>query len=221
MSQSQWSAVDQFLCASLIPRDDLLEAVIAGSAAAGLPAIHVSPNLGRLLHLLVKMQGARHVLEIGTLAGYSTIWMARALPEGGQLITLEADSRHAEIAQANLTRAGLADRVSVRVGRAIETLPTIAGSGAPPFDFVFIDADKQSTPEYFEWAIRLARSGSVIVVDNVVRNGAVIDSQTEDASVRGVRRFLEQAGRNSRVEITALQTVGSKGYDGVAIARVL
>lgn len=198
-----------------------LEAALAASAAAGLPPINVAPNQGKLLHLLARMCGSREILEIGTLGGYSTIWLARALPAGGQLITLEVDPGHAEVAQANFVRAGLAGIIELRLGSAADTLAQLAAEGAGPFDFVFIDADKPSTPEYFSWTLRLTRPGSVIVVDNVIREGAVADSASNDASVQGVRRLNELLASEPRVSATAIQTVGSKGYDGFVLALVL
>jgi predicted O-methyltransferase YrrM len=216
MSADQWKAVDGYLSERLVAHDRALEAALEASAAAGLPAINVSPTHGKLLHLLAKMMGARRILEIGTLGGYSTIWLARALAAGGRLITLEADARHAEVARANIARAGLDAVVELRLGAALDTLPHITG----PFDLIFIDADKQNIPRYFEWALKLGRVGSLIVVDNVVRGGAVIDAASGDASVQGVRRFLDMLAGDPRVSATAIQTVGLKGYDGFALALV-
>jgi predicted O-methyltransferase YrrM len=216
MSQDQWSAVDQFITGHLVPADPALDEALATSAAAGLPAIHVAPNQGKLLHLLARVHGAKSILEIGTLGGYSTIWLARALPAGGRLVTLESDPTHAAVARENIARAGLSAVVDLRVGRALDTLPQLAG----PFDFTFIDADKPATAEYFAWAVQLSRRGSVIVVDNVVRKGAVADPASPDASVQGVRRFYEALAAEPRVTATAVQTVGSKGYDGFALALV-
>jgi predicted O-methyltransferase YrrM len=220
VSQERWTAVDEYLSEHLVGPDAVLEAALAGAAAAGLPAADVAPNQGKLLHLLARMRGARTILELGTLAGYSTIWLARALPAGGRLVTVEVDSQHAEVARSNLTRAGLADRVDLRVGPALDVLPQLAAEGAGPFDFVFLDADKEHNPEYLEWALRLTAPGSVIVADNVVRDGAVIDGEGDDPRVRGIRRFTEQLGAAAGVTATAVQTVGSKGYDGFAIALV-
>ncbi|MET0397531.1 MAG: O-methyltransferase [Longimicrobiaceae bacterium] len=220
MSQEQWTAVDRYINELLVPADAALEAALEDSEAAGLPAIGVAPNQGKLLMLLAKLQGARRILEIGTLGGYSTIWLARALPADGRLVTLEASPEYAEVARGNLARAGLAGVVEVRVGPALETLPRLAEEGLAPFDVVFIDADKPSTPEYFQWALRLARRGTLIVVDNVVRDGAVADAASEDASVQGIRRFNELAAAEPRVSATAIQTVGSKGYDGFALVLV-
>jgi predicted O-methyltransferase YrrM len=221
MSQEQWSAVDGFITGLLVPPDPVLDAALAASAAAGLPAISVSPSQGKFLHLLTRACGARSILEIGTLAGYSTIWLARALPEGGRLVTLESEPAHAEVARANIARAGLGGVVELRLGRALDTLPGLAAEGVGPFDLVFIDADKPSTAEYFDWALRLTRRGSLIVVDNVVRDGAVVDEQSEDEVVQGVRRFYQRLAAEPRVSATAIQTVGSKGYDGFALAVVL
>lgn len=218
--KEQWTAVGQYLADLLVPPDAALDAALAASEAAGLPAIAVAPNEGKLLHLLALMCGARTILEIGTLGGYSTIWLARALPPGGRLVTLELDPAHAEVARANVGRAGLAEVVEVRVGPALETLPRLAAEGRGPFDLVFVDADKGGYPDYLAWALRLTRRGSVIVADNVVREGVVADPASDDPNVRGVRRFLELLAAEPRVSATAVQTVGSKGYDGFAIAVV-
>ena len=220
MSQSTWTAVDQYFCDTLAATDDLLDATLRDSAAAGLPPISVSANQGKLLYLLAQMQGAENILEIGTLGGYSTIWLARALPAGGQLITLEASARHAAVARANLARAGFAEVVDVREGAALASLPKIAAEGRPAFDMSFIDADKSNNPEYFAWALKLSKPGSIIVVDNVVRDGAVIDASSQDASVRGVRRLAALIAATPNVSATAIQTVGAKGYDGFILARV-
>jgi predicted O-methyltransferase YrrM len=215
-----WTAVDRFLTDLLVPPDPALDAALRDSDAAGLPAISVSPNQGKLLQLLARALGARTILEVGTLGGYSTIWLARALPPGGRLVTLESEPKHADVARANLARAGLADVVELRLGPALETLPRLAAEGRGPFDLVFIDADKPSTADYLTWALRLSRRGSLIVVDNVVRDGAVIDADSADPKVRGVRRFHEALAAEPRVSATAIQTVGSKGYDGFALALV-
>ncbi len=220
MARHQWSAVDRYISDLLIPPDSALERALVDSVAAGLPAINVSPTQGKLLQVLARAQRARTILEIGTHGGYSTIWLARALPPEGRLITLESDPHHAQVARANIARAGLDRMVSVRVGKALETLPALAAEGAGPFDLTFIDADKPNNPEYFEWALKLSCRGSVIVVDNVVRNGAVIDPTSTDPNVRGVRRMNERIAAESRVSATAIQTVGSKGYDGFAIMIV-
>jgi predicted O-methyltransferase YrrM len=215
-----WTAVDRYINELFVPPDDALDAALDASAAAGLPAIDVAPNQGKLLYLLARMKGARTILEIGTLGGYSTIWLARALPAAGRLISLEADARHAVVARANIARAGLAEIVEVRVGKALNSLPRLAAEGAGPFDMVFIDADKEGNPQYFEWAMKLARRGSVIIADNVVRDGAVIDAKSRDADIRGIRRFNETVAADPRVSATAIQTVGSKGYDGFAVVLV-
>jgi predicted O-methyltransferase YrrM len=220
MNQAQWTAVDSYLTDLFVPPDSVLDAALEASAAAGLPPHNVSPNQGKLLLLLAQLQGAHTILEIGTLGGYSTIWLARALPSDGYLITLEADPKHAEVAQSNIARAGLNDLVELRLGQALSTLPQLAAEGHSPFDLIFIDADKPNNPDYLAWALKLSRRGSLIVADNVVRNGAVIDTASGDASVQGVRRFNELLASEPRVSATALQTVGSKGYDGFAIALV-
>jgi predicted O-methyltransferase YrrM len=220
MSHQQWTAVDQYLSDLLAPHDSALAAAAEESQRAGLPSIAVTPNQGKLLHLLARMRGVRTILEIGTLGGYSTIWLARALPAGGRLITLESDPRCAEVANANIARAGLADVVELRMGPALDTLPSLADEGHRAFDFIFIDADKENTPEYFLWALRLSRVGSLIVVDNVVRDGAIVDEASSDASVQAMRRFFDVLAACPQVDATAVQTVGSKGYDGFAIALV-
>jgi predicted O-methyltransferase YrrM len=220
VSLGLWTAVDRYINELFVPQDDALDAALEASAAAGLPSIDVAPNQGKLLYLLARMQGARTILEIGTLGGYSTIWLARALPAEGRLISLEADARHAEVARANIARAELAKIVEVRVGKALNSLPRLAAEDRGPFDLIFIDADKGNNPKYFEWAMKLARRGSVIIADNVVRDGAVIDAKSRDSDVRGIRRFNEMVAADPRVSATAIQTVGSKGYDGFAIALV-
>lgn len=216
MAQETWTKVDRYLANALLHPDSALEDALKSSSAAGIPDIQVSPTQGKLLMLLCQIQGARSILEVGTLAGYSTIWLARGLPKDGRIITLEADARHAQIAQSNISKAGLGDRVDVRLGRALDTLPKLAG----PFDLFFIDADKKNIPEYFSWALELSRPGSLIIVDNVVREGEIIDPQSSEPSIEGVRRFLEMVAHERRVTGTALQTVGVKGYDGFAILRV-
>ena len=219
MTEELWTAVDRYFSDLLVSADPALDEALAASVAAGLPAINVSPVQGKLLHLLARAIGARNVLEIGTLGGYSTIWLARALPDGGRVISLEADPRHAEVARANIARAGLDDRVEVRLGMALDLLPGLA-ERTEPFDFIFIDADKPNNAAYFDWALRLSRPGSIIVVDNVVRDGDVIDATSDSPTVQGVRRFLERLAAEPRVSATAIQTVGGKGYDGFAIALV-
>lgn len=221
MSQDQWNAVDHYISGLLVPADPALDAAIASSDAAGLPSINVSANVGKLLHVLARTVNARNILEIGTLAGYSTIWLARALAAGGRLVTLEADAKHADIALANIARAGLADVVELRLGKALDLLPKIATEQRGPFDLVFIDADKAGIPDYFTWALKLARRGSLIVVDNVVRAGAVLDATSGDPNLQGIRRFYEMLAAESRVCATAIQTVGTKGYDGFALALVI
>ncbi len=221
MLQERWTAVDGYIDENLVPADPVLEAALRASADAGLPPISVSPSQGKLLHLLARAQGARTILEIGTLGGYSAIWLARALPAGGSLITLEAEPRHAEVARANLARAGLADIAEVRVGPAQDTLPQLHATGEGPFDLIFIDADKAGYPGYLSWSLRLSRPRTMIIADNVVRGGAVADSASRDVNVQGVRRFIEVMAAEPRVSATVVQTVGSKGYDGFALAVVL
>jgi predicted O-methyltransferase YrrM len=213
---TQWTAVDHYFDSALMPPDPVLDAALAASRAGGLPDIQVSAAQGKQLHVLARAVGARRILEVGTLGGYSAIWLARALPTDGQLITLEVDAHHAEVARANLADAGLADRAEVRVGAALDTLPGLAG----PFDFAFIDADKPSNADYFAHAVRLSRPGTVIVVDNVVRGGKVVEDAGDDASVQGVRRLVEVVAAEPRVDATVVQTVGVKGYDGYLIALV-
>ncbi|WP_416984595.1 O-methyltransferase [Streptomyces sp. T028] len=222
MSESQvWEAVDAYFTAHLAPDDEVTAAALRDSEAAGLPGINVTANQGKLLQLLAEIQGARTILEIGTLGGYSTIWMARALPSDGRLISLEYDPRHAEVAVRNIARAGLDKVVEVRVGAALESLPRLADENPPPFDLVFIDADKGNNPHYLEWALRLTSTGSLIVVDNVVRGGRVVDATSADGDIRGSRGAIELIGSHPRLSGTAIQTVGTKGYDGFALARVL
>jgi predicted O-methyltransferase YrrM len=218
MATERWAAVDEYFGQLMIGDDPVLVAAEQAAEAAGLPAIAVSPAQGKLLHLLARAIGARRILEIGTLAGYSTIWLARALPAEGRLITCEYEPRHAEVARANLAAAGLAERVDIRVGPALETLPSLV-SGAP-FDLVFIDADKEHNADYFEWALRLSRQGAVVITDNVVRGGAVLDAEHPDSRVRGSRRFAERAGSETGASSTTLQTVGVKGWDGFTFTVV-
>lgn len=242
MTQPTWSAVDQYFNQHLSPSDPALDAALAASTAGGLPEIQVAANQGKLLYMLARIHGARKVLEIGTLGGYSTIWLARGVAEGSaavsqhggtqsgkhagtrggaRIVTLEFDPKHAAVAVANIARAGFAELVDVRVGRAIDTLPGVERDGLGPFDLIFIDADKPSNPEYFAWALKLARVGSVIVVDNVVRDGEVVNTNSDDPRVLGVRRMVEMIEREPRVSATAIQTVGSKGYDGFLVALVV
>ena len=220
MSEELWTSVDHYLAGLLLPADPALDAALEASKAAGLPEIAVSPNQGKLLMMLAQIVGAQSVLEIGTLGGYSTIWLARGLSTNGKLITLEFDPKHAEIATANIAAAGFTDKVDIRVGKALETLPELAEEGHGPFDFIFIDADKENYPGYLEWAIKLSRPGTLIMVDNVVREGAVIDTASTDSAIVGVRRMNERMGADRRLTATAIQTVGSKGYDGFMIAIV-
>ncbi|OJX70260.1 O-methyltransferase [Magnetospirillum sp. 64-120] len=215
MSKDLWTRVDSFFAQSLMPEDPVLQAALQASQDAGLPAINVAPNQGKLLHLMARMAGARRILEIGTLAAYSTIWLARALPAGGSLVTLEADAAHAAVARANIAMAGLQDVVDLREGKALDTLPTLSG----PFDFVFIDADKTNNPAYLQWALTLSRPGTTIVFDNVVRNGQVLDPDAEEKVV-AVRRLTEILATEPRVSATAVQTVGEKGWDGFILAVV-
>ncbi len=215
----RWNAVDDYF-ARIVRQDEALDAALAANAAAGLPPIDVSPAHGKMLHLLARIAGARKALEIGALGGYSTIWIARALPAGGRLITLEADERHASVARANVARAGLADKVEVRVGAALDSLPGIEAEGLAPFDFVFIDADKENNANYLAWALRLSRPGTTIVVDNVVRDGRILDASSRDSDVVGVREMFEMMKGEPRLSATAVQTVGVKGYDGFALAVV-
>jgi predicted O-methyltransferase YrrM len=221
MTDAAWTAVDRYIGDLLIPADPVLDGALATSEAAGLPRIAVSPPQGKLLHILARALGARRILEIGTLGGYSTIWLARALPEGGRLTTLEAEPRHAEVAHTNFVRAGLAEVINIRLGKALDTLPQIAADGSGPFDLIFIDADKENLAEYFTWSLQLSRPGTTIIVDNVVRGGAVIDPTSTNSMVKGVRAFNERLAHEPRVAATEIQTVGSKGYDGFAIALVL
>jgi predicted O-methyltransferase YrrM len=220
MTEALWTAVDQYITRMLVPPDAALNAALETSDAAGLPAIQVTPNQGKLLHLLARLQGARRILEIGTLGGYSTIWLARALPLDGRLITIEADPRYAEVARANISRAGLEAMVDLRVGRALETLPQISAEGGGAFDLTFIDADKQSIPEYYKFASKLSRPGSLIIVDNVVRDGRIIDAASHDPDIQGIRRFNEMLASEQGICATAIQTVGAKGHDGFAIVLV-
>ncbi|MGK2960578.1 MAG: O-methyltransferase [Gemmatimonadaceae bacterium] len=220
MSSELWTSVDEYIDDVLGLADPVLVSAQQAAEEAGLPAIAVSAAQGRFLEIVARMVGARRILEIGTLGGYSTIWMARALPGDGSIVTLEIDRKHASVASSNFERAGFGDRIEVRVGSALETLPRLAAEGAGPFDLTFIDADKANIPAYFEWALKMSRPGAVIIVDNVIRDGAVIDSGSEDESVRGVRRLNEMMAANSGLRSTLLQTVGAKGYDGFAIALV-
>jgi predicted O-methyltransferase YrrM len=220
MDETRWSAVDSYIIEKTVAPDFALDAALASNAAAGLPAIDVSPPQGKLLFLLARMARARKVLEIGALGGYSTIWLARALPPDGFVVTLEAVAKHADVARENIKRAGLSGQVRLRVGAALDTLPRLEEEGLGPFDLVFIDADKPHNPEYFSWALRLARPGTIIVCDNVVREGAITDRADADPSVQGIRRMFDMIAKDPRVSATAIQTVGAKGWDGFMVAVV-
>jgi predicted O-methyltransferase YrrM len=224
-AQERWTAVDRYFTDLLVPEDAALDAALRDSADAGLPSIAVTPNQGKLLGLLARVQGARRILELGTLGGYSTIWLARALPAGGRLVTLEANAEYAEIARANIARAGLAESVELLVGPALDTLPKLVDESGGPFDLIFIDADKKNNPGYFEWSLKLSRPGTLIVVDNVVRDGRIIDPDAYDPTlgdenIKGIRRFFELLAGERGVDATAIQMVGSKGYDGFALMIV-
>jgi predicted O-methyltransferase YrrM len=221
VAQDTWTAVDEYVTGLLAPADEALDAALRAGEAAGLPQIQVSPPLGKLLHLLAQTIGARSILEFGTLAGYSTIWLARALPVGGRLITLEANPEYAQVAAASIAAAGLAEVVEVRVGPALDQLPQLDTDGVGPFDLTFIDADKVHTPDYFAWALEHSRPGSLIVADNVVREGRLANSDDDDPAIAAQRRFHEQLAAEPRVEATTIQTVGGKGYDGFSLIRVL
>jgi predicted O-methyltransferase YrrM len=220
MIETSWKTVDQYVADLFEPPDAVLEAALADSQAAGLPSINVTANQGRLLHLLARAMGARRILEIGTLGGYSTIFLARAVLPDGQVVTLEAEPRHAAVARANFARARLTDVIDLRLGPALDTLPRLVESGAGPFDLIFIDAHKPEYPDYLTWALALSRPGTLIIADNIVRSGAVADAASTDANVQGVRRFNERLAAEPRVTATIVQTVGSKGYDGFAMAVV-
>lgn len=221
MTQDLWTAVDAYVDSTLSLSDDALAGAIAANAEGGLPSIDVTAPQGMLLHLLARAMGAKRILEIGTLGGYSTIWLGRALPGDGHVVTLEFDPKHAAVAAANIERAGLASIVDVRVGKALDLLPVIESEDGGPFDLVFIDADKVNNPNYFEWALKLTRPGSLIIVDNVVREGGLADAISEDAAIRASRAVVERMGADPRVKATVMQTVGTKGYDGFAIALVV
>jgi predicted O-methyltransferase YrrM len=220
MSQETWDAVDDYTEGLLIGPDPVLDQALADSNEAGLPPIAVTASQGRLLNLLVRIHGARRILEIGTLGGYSTIWMARGLPSDGRLVTLELSAEYAAVASANVERAGLGSLVEVRIGPALDSLEALEAEGGEPFDLVFIDADKERTPEYFAHGLKLTRPGGLIVADNVVRDGNVADSETADTGAQGMRHFLEAAGAEPRVAATTIQTVGGKGYDGFTLALI-
>jgi len=220
MNPELWSSVDRYLTDLLIPSDPVLDAAVSASKAAGLPPHQVSETQGKLLMLLAQIQGARRILEIGTLGGFSTICLGRALPPGGRLITLELEEKHASVARTNLARAGLAEVVEVRVGPAVDLLSELAAGNCGPFDLIFIDADKANNPSYLQWSLRLSRPGTVIIADNVIRNGAVASESSADPSVQGIRRFNELLAAEPGVSATVIQTVGNKGYDGFALIRV-
>jgi predicted O-methyltransferase YrrM len=220
MNQEQWTEVDEYITDLLVGPDPALDEALAASNAAGLPDIAVAPNQGKMLYLMAKIHGARRILEIGTLGGYSTIWLARSLPEGGSLVTLEYEEKHAQVAKENLARAGLAERVDVRVGPALDSLAVLDHQHTEPFDLVFVDADKPNNPGYLTWSLKLIRPGGVIIVDNVVRGGKVADATSTDPSVQGTRELARMLAEDKRLSATMVQTVGSKGYDGFALIRV-
>ncbi|HMJ73860.1 MAG TPA: O-methyltransferase [Solirubrobacterales bacterium] len=220
MWSDRWAEVDEYVSGLLAPQDEVLEAALKAGVDAGLPEIQVSPPQARLLEILARSIGARTVLEFGTLAGYSTIWLARALPEGGRLITLEADLEYAEVARRNIANAGLSDLVELRVGPALDSLPALEAEGAGPFDFVFIDADKIHTPDYFTWALARTRPGGLIVADNVVRDGALADADSDEPTIPAQRHLHELIAADPRVTATTIQTVGGKGYDGFTLVLV-
>lgn len=221
MTQKLWTEVDNYICDLLVPSDPVLEAALKTATAAGLPAIQVSPAQGKFLYLLARLMGASNILELGTLGAYSTIWLARGLSANGHVVTVEYDAKHAEVARANLAFAGLSQCVELRQGAALDVLPQIARERRGPFDLIFIDANKSNMPEYFDWALQLSRPGSLIIADNVIRDGKVIDAASADADIQGVRRFNERLASEKRVSATELQTVGSKGYDGFALILVV
>jgi predicted O-methyltransferase YrrM len=220
MTDDLATQVDEYFEGLLVRSDPILEAALGAGLAAGMPQIQVSPTQGKFLHLLARIQGARRILEVGTLAGYSTIWLGRALPPDGRLVSLELNPRHAEVARANLRRAGLDTIAEVLVGQAVDSLAALVDESVEPFDLVFIDADKERNPDYVTWALRLSRPGSVIVADNVVRQGRVVDAENPDPNITGTRRMFEMIAQEPRLESTAVQTVGLKGYDGFAVLRV-
>jgi predicted O-methyltransferase YrrM len=219
--QDLWANVDRYFGDLLAPEDDHLKAIHEANRAAGLPSIDVPALLGKFLDLMVRISGARRVLEVGTLGGYSTLWLARALPSGGRLVTLELDPRHGELARTNLERAGVLDRVEILLGKASDTLRELHEGGSEPFDLIFLDADKRSLPEYLEWSLKLSHPGTVIIADNVVRDGKVVDPANSDPDVQGVRRLTELMAAEPRLSATAIPTVGARGYDGFSIAVVL
>ena len=220
MNKEMWTAVDEYINDQLVPTDPVLDAALAACTEADLPAISVTPSQGKLLHMLARLVNAKNILEIGTLGGYSTIWLARALPSDGRLITMEFDPKHAEVAAENIANAGLEEMIELREGKALELLPELAAEGLEAFDLIFIDADKCNNPQYFDWALRLSRKGSLIIVDNVVRDGRVIEAESTDEDIQGIRSLFKRLAAEPRVLCTAQQTVGSKGYDGFVIALV-
>jgi len=220
MSQRQWTKVDTYLNRLFTPSDPALDTALKASKAAGLPAISVTANQGKLLHLLARAQRAKKILEIGTLGGYSTIWLARALPSGGRLVTLEADPKHAKVAKTNIARAGLAKKVELRLGKAQETLPRLVREKTSPFDLIFIDADKPGYPSYLKWSLKLSHPGTLIIADNVVQDGKVTDRSNREPNVQGIRKFNKLLATDARLSATAIQMVGSKGWDGFAVALV-
>ena len=220
MSEALWGRVDEYIVDKLVQEDASLEAALAANAAAGLPAMDVSAAQGKYLNLMVRITGAKRVLELGTLGGYSTIWMAKALPADGRLVTLEFDPRHAQVARRNIDQSGVGDKVTIHVGAAVDTLPVVAAQNPEPFDFIFIDADKPSNPIYLDWAVKLSRPGTVIILDNVIRDGKVLDPDNTDPRIIGTRAAYDIIGAHPRLQATALQTVGSKGWDGFAIMLV-
>jgi predicted O-methyltransferase YrrM len=221
MNQNTWTQVDEYVAERLAPPEEYFEGARKAAAAAGLPDISVSPLQGKMLSLLATSTGARRILEIGTLGGYSTLWLAWALPLGGHITTLEADPKHAEVARANFERAGLETTIDLRLGKALDTLPKLAAESTAAYDLFFVDANKDAIPEYFQWALKLGRKGSMIIVDNVIRGGRILDADSEDANVRGVRRFYDMLAKETRVSATAIQTVGVKGWDGFALAVIV
>jgi predicted O-methyltransferase YrrM len=220
MTQDLWTSVDRYFSDKFLQKDPILDAAVESAEKAGLPPIAVSPNQGKFLHMLAQLVDARAILELGTLGGYSTIWLARGMRDRGRLITVELDPKHAEVAKSNISRAGLKDVVDVRIGSALDVLPQLAAEKRGPFDLIFIDADKQNIPEYFEWSMKLSHPGTVIIVDNVVRDGEVIDPNSPDDRIAGVRKFVDLLAAESRASATTIQTVGVKGYDGFAMVLV-
>jgi len=220
MTEDLWTEVDQYFSGKLLPKDPILDAAVESAEKAGLPPIAVSPNQGKLLHMLAQLVNARAILELGTLGGYSTIWLARGMRPGGRLITVELDPKHAQVARANISRAGLKDVVEIRIGSALDVLPQLSAEKRGPFDLIFIDADKQNIPAYFEWSMKLSHPGTLIIVDNVVRDGEVIDANSPDDRIAGVRKFVDLLATESRASATTIQTVGTKGYDGFTMVLV-